>query len=117
MAKVREGLPISELDELQQSLGQPLAKVTPLLGLSKSTLHRRRANGKLAPEESDRVIRYARLLGMAANVMESLEAGRRWLSTPQVALGGEIPLEFAETEVGAREVEALLGRLDSGVYP
>ena len=48
--------------------------------------------------------------------MESIENGRRWLASPQVGLGGAIPLEFAETEVGAREVENLLGRIEYGVY-
>jgi len=33
-----------------------------------------------------------------------------------VGLGGETPLEYAETEVGAREVEDLLGRIEYGVY-
>jgi len=31
-------------------------------------------------------------------------------------LGGAIPLEYARTEVGARELEKLLGRIDYGVY-
>ena len=44
------------------------------------------------------------------------EAARRWLSSPQVGLGGALPLEYAETEVGAREVENLLGRIEYGVY-
>ena len=49
-------------------------------------------------------------------VMESVENGRRWLNSPQVGLGGATPLEYAETEVGAREVEDLLGRIEHGVY-
>jgi len=48
--------------------------------------------------------------------MESLEAGRRWLTSRQFGLGGAVPLEYAETEVGAREVEDLLGRIEHGVY-
>ena len=88
----------------------------PLLGISKATLHRRKHTGRLDAAESDRVVRFARLLGQAASVMESLENGRRWLTSPQVGLGGAIPLEYAETEVGAREVENLLGRIEYGVY-
>jgi len=44
------------------------------------------------------------------------KAARRWLSNPQPALGGAIPLKLAETEVGAREVEAAIGRIEHGVY-
>jgi hypothetical protein len=59
--------------------------------------------------------RYARLLGLAVSTMESLGAARAWLAAPQVGLGGESPLAYAETEVGAREVEDLLGRIEYGV--
>jgi putative toxin-antitoxin system antitoxin component (TIGR02293 family) len=91
-------------------------KLAPMLGISKATLHRRKNAGRLDAAESDRVVRFARLLGRAAAVMESLENGRHWLASPQVGLGGAIPLEYAETEVGAREVEDLLGRIEYGVY-
>jgi putative toxin-antitoxin system antitoxin component (TIGR02293 family) len=56
------------------------------------------------------------LLGLAVSALESLEAARAWLGSPQVGLGGAVPLEYAETEVGAREVEDLLGRIEFGVY-
>ena len=55
-------------------------------------------------------------MGKAVVVMESLENARKWLFSPQVGLGGAVPLEYAETEVGAREVENLLGRIEYGVY-
>ena len=87
-----------------------------LLVVRHGTLHRRKNAGRLDAAESDRVVRFARLLGKAAVVMESLENGRRWLVSPQIGLGGAIPLEYAETEIGAREVEDLLGRIEYGVY-
>ena len=93
-----------------------MERLVPMLGISKATLHRRKITGRLDAAESDRVVRFARLLGWAASVMESLDNGRRWLTSPQVGLGGAIPLEYAETEVGAREVENLLGRIEYGVY-
>lgn len=113
---LRDGLPIEELEALRESLDLPMDKLAPLLGLSKATLHRRKAAGRLDTAESDRVVRFARLLGRATEVMESLEDGRRWLISPQRGLGGAPPLEYAETEVGARLVEDLLGRLEYGVY-
>jgi putative toxin-antitoxin system antitoxin component (TIGR02293 family) len=114
--KLKAGLPIGELDDLQSHLDLPMDKLAPMLGISKATLHRRKNAGRLDPAESDRVARFAQLLGRAATVMESLENGRRWLASPQVGLGGAIPLEYAETEIGAREVEDLLGRIEYGVY-
>lgn len=115
--RLEEGLPISELDALQGALGVPLEVLAGLLGISKATLHRRRGAGHaLGREESDRVVRFARLMGRAVEVLESEAAARAWLKAPQVGLGGAIPLEYARTEVGAREVEELLGRIEYGVY-
>lgn len=113
---IKEGLPVKELDALRNDLDLPMEKLAPMLGISKATLHRRKAAGRLDMAESDRVVRFARLLGRAADVMESLEGGRRWLTSPQLGLGGAVPLDYAQTEVGAREVENLLGRIEYGVY-
>jgi putative toxin-antitoxin system antitoxin component (TIGR02293 family) len=110
------GLPIHELEELRGHLDLPMDKLAPMLCISKATLHRRKAAGRLDVAESDRVVRYARLLGRAASVMESIENGRHWLAAPQVGLGGAVPLAYAQTEFGAREVENLLGRIEYGVY-
>ncbi|TLD72855.1 DUF2384 domain-containing protein [Phragmitibacter flavus] len=113
---LKTGLPVRELDDLRSSLDLSMEKLVPMLGISKATLHRRMTKGRLDPAESDRVVRFAKLMGKAVEVMESPENARKWLSAPQVGLGGAIPLEYAETEVGAREVENLLGRIEYGVY-
>jgi putative toxin-antitoxin system antitoxin component (TIGR02293 family) len=113
---IEAGLPFQELDALRHDLDLPMDRLAPMLGISKATLHRRKAAGRLDVAESDRVVRFARLLSRAADVMESNEEGRRWLTSAQVGLGGAVPLEYAQTEVGAREVEHLLGRIEYGVY-
>lgn len=93
-----------------------MERLAPKLGISRATLNRRMAKGRLEPQESDRLVRFARLMGKAVEVLETKEDARRWLSSPQVGLGGAVPLDCAETEVGAREVEDLLGRIEYGVY-
>jgi putative toxin-antitoxin system antitoxin component (TIGR02293 family) len=55
-------------------------------------------------------------MGMAVEVFENEEAARAWMSSPQVGLDGETPLEYANTELGAQEVRNLLGRIDQSVY-
>jgi putative toxin-antitoxin system antitoxin component (TIGR02293 family) len=44
------------------------------------------------------------------------EKAGEWLRTPNRALGGERPLDLLDTDVGAREVEDVLGRIAYGVY-
>jgi putative toxin-antitoxin system antitoxin component (TIGR02293 family) len=113
---IQSGLPVGELEVLRESLDLPMEKLAPRLGLSKATLHRRKTSGKLDPGESDRVVRFARLVGKAVEVLESRDNARKWLTSPQVGLGGAVPIDYAMTEVGAREVEDLLGRIEYGVY-
>jgi putative toxin-antitoxin system antitoxin component (TIGR02293 family) len=113
---IQTGLPVGELTWLQGSLGVPMERLVPLLGISKPTFHRRKASGRLGPGESDRVVRFARLMGKAVQVLESQENARQWLTSPQFGLGGAVPIEYARTEAGAREVEDLLGRIEYGVY-
>ncbi|HEY3914041.1 MAG TPA: antitoxin Xre/MbcA/ParS toxin-binding domain-containing protein [Verrucomicrobiae bacterium] len=111
------GLPVKELNDLQTSLDVSTDRLAPMLGLSKATVHRqKRAGSKLNPAVSDRVVRFARLLGKAIQVFGDIEEAKQWLNSPQFGLGGAIPLEYAQSEVGAREVENLLGRIEYGVY-
>src|ERR1700721_2123919 len=49
---IEEGLPIRELDDLQSTLNVDMEKLTSMLGISKATLHRRKAEGRLEPAES-----------------------------------------------------------------
>lgn len=113
---VQNGLNIHELNTLQASLAVPMETLATKLGISKATLHRRKAEGRLDPAESDRVVRFARLMGQAVKVFGSEAEAREWLSAPQFGLGEAVPLDYAETEIGAREVENLLGRIAYGVY-
>ena len=103
------GLPMTELTDLQSSLDVTNERLAPMLGISKATFHRRKGAGsKLNPAVSDRVVRYARLLGKAIKVFGDIEDAKQWLNSAQFGLGGAVPLDYAKTEVGAREVENLL---------
>jgi putative toxin-antitoxin system antitoxin component (TIGR02293 family) len=111
------GLPVNELDDLQQSLAVSVEKLAEMVGISKATFHRHKgSDGKLELVTADRVVRYARLMGKANEVFDDEEDARKWLKSPQIGLSGAIPLDYAKTEIGAREVENLLGRIEYGVY-
>ena len=114
--RIQNGLPYSELKALRKQLDLPLEDLASKLSISRATLHRRKGGGRLSTEESDKVVRFSRLLEHAANVFGNVEKGRAWLKFPQYGLGGAVPLDYAKTEIGAREVDDLLGRIDYDVY-
>jgi putative toxin-antitoxin system antitoxin component (TIGR02293 family) len=114
--RIQRGLRFRELELLQDSMHIPMEKLAEKLSISRSTLQRRKAVGRLSPDESDKVMRFWRLLRQAANVFGGIDKAEVWLKHSQPGLGGAVPLDYAETEVGAREVENLLGRIEYGVY-
>jgi putative toxin-antitoxin system antitoxin component (TIGR02293 family) len=114
--QIQKGLRFSELETLQNSLEMPFEQLAAKLSISRSTLQRRKAAGRLSPDESDKVIRYSRLLQQAVDFFGDIEKARAWLKHPQYGLGGAVPLDYARTETGAREVENLLGQMKYGVY-
>ena len=73
---------------------------------------RKRRKQRLKPAESERVERVARVMALAEEVWESREDARQFLTTPHALLGGERPLDLAQSEFGARRVEDLLWRLE-----
>jgi putative toxin-antitoxin system antitoxin component (TIGR02293 family) len=114
--RVRAGFPFPELEALRLRLGMTLAEAAALAGIPGRTLARRRQAGRLDPGESERVLRIERLFALASQMLRDGDRARDWLKSPKAALAGQTPLAYADTEVGAREVESLIGRLRHGVF-
>jgi putative toxin-antitoxin system antitoxin component (TIGR02293 family) len=115
--RVEEGFSFGELERLRQNVGLTREEISELVQIRPRTLDRRRKEGRLHPDESDRLLRASRVFGGAIALFEGdVEGALGWLSSPQRALGGAVPLEMARTEIGAREVEGLIGRLEHGVF-
>jgi putative toxin-antitoxin system antitoxin component (TIGR02293 family) len=111
---IRDGFPPAVVEELMRASGLSLKELANALDLSPRSLQRRRRSGKLARYESDRLYRLARLVAIASEYLGDQERARRWLKHPNRALGGLAPVAAIDTEVGARQVENLLGRIAYG---
>lgn len=132
VASVRES-PASSNRSGFDSFGSVLAGVSSVLvrdleskGLTRNdirqiipdrTLERRVASGEnLKLEEADGLARLLRIATMARRVFQDDVLADEWLRSPNPALDDLIPIQMARTDMGGREVEAVLGRIEHGVF-
>jgi putative toxin-antitoxin system antitoxin component (TIGR02293 family) len=114
---VEKGFLYRTFERFRRNICLPFEQVTELVAIPRRTLTRRKRQGRFLPDESDRLLRASRLFGKTLELFEGdREAATKWLTTAQPALGGTVPIDLAKTDVGAREVETLIGRLEHGVF-
>lgn len=116
IAKIKEGLSVKAFDRLCKNLEISEKALAKNLNIAISTLARRKKSGRMTFGESERIYRIARLFDRAVEVFGDKKMSRKWLKEPAWALGDVPPLEFAETELGAQEVDDLLGRIEHGIF-
>src|SRR5258708_1946261 len=115
--QLERGLSFKSLATLERLSGVGAASIASAIGIPERTLARRKAAGRLSPEESERLFRIATVFEKAVELFEGdASAAVAWLMAPKRALGAQSPLIYLRTEVGAREVENLIGRLEHGVF-
>lgn len=117
LRSVEQGFPFSVLEHLRRNIALSWDELAHVIAIPQRTLTRRRNEGRFLPDESDRILRASRVYAKALEVFEGdAHAASHWLSSGQVGLGGAVPVDIARTELGAREVETLLERLEQGVF-
>lgn len=113
---VAGGLPVAVLGALGRKLELGERTLARALGIPDTTFQRRKAQGLLSQDESERAYRLARLVAVGEEALGSAKVLGQWLQRPNRALGGAIPMNLIRNEPGAREVEAVLGRMLYGGY-
>ncbi len=117
VCQIEAGLPFKALESLVALSGLSFTLIASVLGIPDRTLARRKAAGRFAPDESERLLRISTVFEKAVDLFEGDVAGAvMWLTRPRRALSHQTPLAYSRTELGAREVENLIGRLEHGVF-
>ncbi|ALL71361.1 antitoxin (plasmid) [Paraburkholderia caribensis MBA4] len=110
----RDGLPVDVIDRLE---AKGLKPDELAFTISRRTLiHRRRKGERLSIEDSDRVIRLARIMAQACTVFGNVEKAMGWLRNAQMRFASRTALEMTTTEHGARLVEEALVQIDEGHF-
>lgn len=114
---IRHGFSSAAITVLMDELKMSQRDIGDILMIAPATLTRRIKSGRLEADESDRVARIAILKERALELMNGdNDAAINWLRASLPILGDESPLKHAQTEIGARDVEDLIGRLQHGIF-
>ena len=76
-----------------------LTEALPFFDVTAKTARSKLATA-LSPTEGDQALRLARVAALAGELLGSADDGRRYLHTPNFALGGATPLELLKTGYG-----------------
>lgn len=114
---VQKGLAYRTFERLSRNTALPFDLLMGLVDIPRRTLTRRKREGRFMSDESDRLLRASRLFAETLSLFDGdRHAATEWLTSPQLGLGGAIPLQLASTDIGSREVERLIARLEHGVF-
>jgi putative toxin-antitoxin system antitoxin component (TIGR02293 family) len=117
IGEIEDGFSYQAFEELQEQLELSISELAELLQIPRRTLSRRKREGRLPSDESERLLRFSRVLHTSLELFQGDRTRTlKWLRAENRALGGETPLDMTRTEIGAHEVEILIGRLEHGVF-
>jgi putative toxin-antitoxin system antitoxin component (TIGR02293 family) len=113
---IHEGLPARAVDEVLASGLLTPGELYELVIPRRTLAHRKEKQQVLSPEQSDRLTRVVRVMARAEEALGEREKAGRWMRKANRALEGSRPLDLLGSDVGARMVERVLGRIEHGVY-
>ena len=112
---VEAGLPTDSLGLLKQK-GLTFTEISEIV-ISPRTLKHRKSRGEdLSHEETDRMVRVARIVSLAESVFGDRTKAWLWLRTAEERIGNRTPLSMLQSDAGGRVVESMLWQIDEGVY-
>jgi putative toxin-antitoxin system antitoxin component (TIGR02293 family) len=115
--RVEEGLPVLDVVKFGRQAGFTNDELARLIQIPARTYARRVAGkSRLKIHEGERAARLMRVYDRAKQLFVTDDNTRGWFNAKLIVLGGRTPLEYAQTEPGAREVENIIGRIEHGVY-
>jgi putative toxin-antitoxin system antitoxin component (TIGR02293 family) len=110
---IEDRLPTAAIDGLRRS-GLADEEIYSLILPRRTLTHRLARREALSLEESDRVVRLARVAAFGERVFGEPDRFWRWMRAPKTRFTGRTPLHMLATEAGARLVEDFLGAIDHG---
>jgi putative toxin-antitoxin system antitoxin component (TIGR02293 family) len=112
---IRAGLPARAFVGVADALSLTVDELASVLGVSPRTIRdQRKKLNRLSSENTEKLVRIVRIQRQARKIFSSDEAVSDWLTTPAPTLDGAKPIDFLDTDLGAREVESILNGIAYG---
>ena len=111
----KAGMPYQSFKALCGKLGVDHTEAEVVLRIPPWTLVRRRNNQRLRADESERVVRFTRIVSQVTAVFGNKANAAEWLRRPNRALGGIRPLELVNSDHGIRQINGILARIAHGM--
>lgn len=116
LGAVEKGFPFKSFERLMRNMDIPSDRLAEIVGIPRRTLARRKIEKRFTSDESERLLRGARVFAKTLHLFDGeRDAAVEWLLTLERALG-KAPADLIQTEVGARDVERVIGALQHGVF-
>jgi len=109
------GIPTKSVAVLKER-GLTFTEISDIIVSPRTLKHRNARKEPLSHDETDRVVRVARILSLAEEIFASREKALKWLRLPDDRLENRTPLTMLITESGGRLVENMLWQIDEGVF-
>ena len=104
---IRNGLPVQVIESVTKATNLTQAELVRSLGMAERTILRRKKasaskpDTKLTPDETARLLRFARIAEAASRTFEDDELALAWLRQPNSTMVGNRPLDLLDTDLGA----------------
>jgi len=110
---IEKGMPISALKAFIHYISLSMDEIASFLHVSKRTLER---NTTLSVLAGDQLLRIAEIYEKGFAVFGEEQMFKRWMDTPNRALGNKNPKELLSTSIGRQLIYDVLCRIEYGVY-
>lgn len=115
-----KGIPWGFVFKIKRKTGLHDNDLAAFLGVSTSTLQRAHQDRKrrMSRNISEHAVRLAVVILAAFALLDGdAQSAVEWLQSPAFRLTGRVPFEASATEIGAKEVLNIMGRIDRGIPP
>lgn len=115
---IREGIPYQYIEIISEKLNLPVKSILAIFGIPQTTYNKKKSeHALLDSRDSELIILITELIDYGLEVFnDEKNKFQRWLKKPNLALGGNPPINLLDTTTGIEEVKNSLNRIEFGNF-